>query len=151
MPNIFPISIRRPADQFPKVAKAIFVASAIVFLAAGCAPVSQNSSKYQNQPAEKTSLGKVEQMVVGTDLIEPSVEIKSGWTALDLLKSSHRVETKTFSGVGEYVVSIDGIKETTGKNFWALYVNGKQSQVGASDYTPKDKDKIEWKLEELKN
>ena len=139
--------------KLTKISKALFIASAIVFLAAGCASVSQDSSKYQeasSKPAEKADRGKVEQIVVGTDLIEPSVEIKSGWTALDLLKSSHRVETKTFSGVGAYVVSVDGIKEDAGKNFWAFYVNGKQATVGAGDYKVQNGDKIEWKLEEIK-
>jgi len=69
-------------------------------------------------------------------------------TALDLLKSNYQVVTKTFSGLGEFVESINGIKPDS-KHFWAFYVNGKSSNVGAGSYTVKDGDKLEWKLDEI--
>jgi hypothetical protein len=37
-----------------------------------------------------------------------------------------------------------------GQEFWALYVNGKQSEVGAGVYVTKNDDVIEWRLEEIK-
>ncbi len=70
-------------------------------------------------------------------------------TALDLLKSGHKVETKTFEGVGEFVESINGVKADK-KHFWEFFVNGKSSNVGASTYKPVNKDKIEWKFSEIK-
>ena len=88
-------------------------------------------------------------VVLGSGRSAETLELKAGQTALDLLKASHTIETKTFSGIGEYVTTIDGKKEDS-KHFWALYVNGKQSQVGASDYKVKAGDKIEWKFEEIK-
>lgn len=72
-----------------------------------------------------------------------------GKTALELLKSAHKVETKTFEGMGEYVVSIDGRAPADSSEFWAFYVNDKQAQVGAGDYVTKDGEKIEWKLEKV--
>lgn len=33
------------------------------------------------------------------------------------------------------------------REYWAFYLNGKLSQVGASDYITKDTDVIEWKIE----
>ena len=72
-------------------------------------------------------------------------------TALDLLKMGHSVQTKPYSGiVGEYVAAINGQKETPGKNFWVMYVNGLLSKVGADIYKPNNKDYIEWKLEVIK-
>jgi hypothetical protein len=71
-----------------------------------------------------------------------------GKTALELLKASHKVETKTYEGIGELVTSIDGVAPDS-KHFWALYVNDAQSQVGASQYVTKATDTITWKLEEI--
>lgn len=70
-----------------------------------------------------------------------------GKNALEILKSSHKVETKTFS-FGEMVQSIDGISSPS-THFWAFYVNGKQAEVGAGDYQTKPEDEISWKLEKI--
>lgn len=94
----------------------------------------------------------------GTQLTESENDTKAeyifytgqdGRTALDILKTFHSVETKSFGGVGEYVTVIDGVDAGT-SHFWALYVNGGMSQVGADTYVTKDTDIIEWKLEEIK-
>ncbi|MBI2356154.1 MAG: DUF4430 domain-containing protein [Candidatus Doudnabacteria bacterium] len=72
-----------------------------------------------------------------------------GQNALSLLKAYHNVETKDYAGIGEYVISIDGIAPDS-KHFWAFYVNEKQAEVGAGAYVTKSSDVIEWKLEEIK-
>ena len=72
-----------------------------------------------------------------------------GKSALELLKQTHTVETKTYEGLGELVTSIDG-QAAASNQFWAFYINGQQSQVGASAYITKDSDTIVWKLEEIK-
>lgn len=72
-----------------------------------------------------------------------------GKTALELLKSNYSVETKSFGDLGEYVQSINGIAPDN-THFWSMYVNGQQSQVGASAYITKSSDTIDWKLEEIK-
>ncbi len=142
--------------QFSKIAKAVFVVSAIVFLSAGC-NWNQESGIRDQELTGKPQAGDnqskqiwVSQSVNGVENPVDDFLLEPGTSALDLLKMSYQVETKTFSGIGEYVVSINGQKEDTGKNFWALYVNDKQSQVGASSYYPKDGDKIVWKLEEIR-
>ena len=139
--------------RFKNAVKAIFVASAIVFLAAGCNQKQAGTNEDIQIVESDRELVQVSHQVESLDRGDQLFNFYAdeGKTALDLLRSGHTIETKTFSGVGEYVTSIDGKKEDTGKNFWALYVNGVQSQVGASDYKPKDKDKIVWKLEEIKN
>jgi hypothetical protein len=73
-----------------------------------------------------------------------------GKNALELLQQSHKLETKTFEGMGVLVTSIDG-KAADFDHFWALYVNGQQSQVGADAYITKAGDKLEWKFEEIKD
>ncbi|MBI3952731.1 MAG: DUF4430 domain-containing protein [Candidatus Doudnabacteria bacterium] len=72
-----------------------------------------------------------------------------GKTALELLKASHQVETKSYS-FGDMVVAIDGVSPDQTKAFWSFYVNGSQAQVGAGSYVTKSGDVIEWKLEFIK-
>lgn len=69
-------------------------------------------------------------------------------TALSLLKDKYDVKTEAYAGVGEMVVSIDGVKPTD-KQFWAFYVNGKTAQVGADTYVTEPSDTITWKLETI--
>ncbi len=95
------------------------------------APTVENQESQQQVPASTISYR-------GAD----------GRNALELLKSHHQVETQEFSGLGEFVISIDGIAPDS-QHFWAFYVDGKQAQVGASAYVTKDGEQIEWKLEKI--
>jgi len=99
-----------------------------------------------------------EAITVGEQKLEGEVKVASeaitydgveGKTALELLKASHSVKTKEFSGIGEFIKEIDGKAAESGY-FWAFYLNGAQATVGASSYVTKVGDKIEWKLEKLK-
>lgn len=135
--------------QISKIGKIVFVALAVVFLAASC----NSKSSVNNRELEERVQIQASQIVQGIDRGSQLFNFYAdeNKSALDLLRSGHQVETKSFSGVvGEYVAAIDGKAQDPGKNFWALYVNGVQSRVGASDYKPQDGDRIEWKLEEIK-
>ena len=50
-----------------------------------------------------------------------------------------------------FVTQINGYpalrKASVPREFWAFYINGKMSNVGAGSYKLKDGDKIEWKIE----
>lgn len=70
-----------------------------------------------------------------------------GKNAMDLLKASHQVETKHYD-FGDMVQSIDGIAPASDQ-FWAFYVNGQASQVGADAYQTKASDTISWKLDKI--
>ena len=152
-----------------KFFKKIIIATLFVFLAVGCQKASnQQSANHKTADsgqltADQSVSGKREAvselaqkeikftyLVVGVDNTVKEFATLDKITALQFLKSKFKVETKTFSGVGEFVTVINGIKETSGKNFWALYVNGKQAKVGAGDYVLQEGDKVEWKLEEIK-
>lgn len=132
--------------KFPKI---LLVAFAVTFLAAGCNAVqpSQNSTP-ANQ--SQTQAIKVYQSVEGSNFNSPDpYQTPSGENAMQLLKSIHQVKIKDFGpGLGEFAESIDGIMPAKDQ-FWAFYVNGKSSDVGASSYTLRDGDKIEWKLEKI--
>ncbi|MCX6797512.1 MAG: DUF4430 domain-containing protein, partial [Candidatus Doudnabacteria bacterium] len=129
-----PPRLRRTGNfQFSKTAKAIFVASALVFLAAGCTTklfgVPRNGETTKVYQEAKKQLDPAQTV---------KYEGEEGKTALQILKDKYQVDTKEYQGLGEFVTSISGIKAEDGKNFWAFYVNGKQAQVGASSYQTKN-------------
>ena len=70
---------------------------------------------------------------------------QNGQSAYALLVKNHVVKSKEYSGLGKFVTDIDGVK-ADGSHYWSFNVNGKLSEVGASQYTTKNGDKIEWKL-----
>lgn len=79
-----------------------------------------------------------------TEVDSISYQGKNGKDALTLLKEQAKVEQDT-SGL---VVSINGRKSDSSKReYWAFYVNGKLAEVGPADYKTKDEDTIEWKME----
>lgn len=157
--------------------KILIVFAAIFLLAAGCSKgndqsvsksVDQSASQATPTPSSvattpkgmtqtKDNAGRpdytpgfvvVTQTVEGSSLDQPYTKIKDGATAYDLLSSAHKVESKSYSGIGEFVESIDGIKPDS-QHFWEFILNGKSSNVGASSYTLKDGDKIDWKLAKI--
>lgn len=68
-----------------------------------------------------------------------------GKNALELLKASHKVETKKYD-FGELVQSIDGLASDSTK-YWILYADGKMSDVGADALKTTTGQQIEWRLE----
>jgi hypothetical protein len=127
----------------------IVLALAMVFVAASCNKTAvQNSPQVQTQEPELAKI-QVYETVEGSNLNKPDYEVHEGVAALALLKGTHTVQTKEYSGLGEFVESIDGTKPDK-NHFWSFYVNGKQAEVGAGAYVLKNGDRIEWKLEKIK-
>lgn len=68
---------------------------------------------------------------------------RDGVTALDLLKEQEEVEEQ-----GGYVTAINGRAATEeNREYWAFYLNGQLSQLGAEQYVTNDSDEIVWKIE----
>ena len=116
----------------------------VAFISAGC---SSGTKGVAQPPKEVSSEATTPEQV--KPITNVSYAGKDGQNALDLLKASHQVEAKTFKGIGEMVSGIDGTIADQ-SHFWAFYVNGKSSDVGASAYVSKNSDTLEWKLEEIK-
>ncbi len=125
--------------------KLIVSAVAVLAIAGGTTGLIIANKEEPKQTRQSTQTSQVQQKS-STEVSYKGVE---GKNALELLKQSHKVETKTYEGLGELVTSIDGVSPDS-KHFWAFYVNGQQSQVGADAYTTNDADAIVWKLEEIK-
>lgn len=97
-----------------------------------------------NNPAVVDQSDSVQQVVPTTTIEYQGVD---GKNALELLKASHRVDAKHYS-FGDLVTGIDGMTPDS-KHFWAIYVNGQFSQVGASTYMTKPTDTIKWEIDAL--
>jgi hypothetical protein len=71
---------------------------------------------------------------------------EAGRTALELLLEADPSATVEGEGENAFVTGIGGVE--AGENeFWALYVDGEQAQVGAGSLVTEDGQEITWKLE----
>lgn len=159
-------------NKFKLLSKLLLASVAIVLLAAGCnspktviqtepdlitdttvdqAPEDLNqSTPSTSTPTQSSTQNTAPAATLNTTPKTSTISYSGvdGKTALELLKAGHKVETQNYSGVGEFVKAIDGVTPDK-DHFWAFYVNGKTSTVGAGGYTSKSSDKIEWKLDKI--
>ncbi len=98
---------------------------------------------FTKQPVKAPTVNNSTQQVASS-VVE--YQGQDGKTALDLLKAGHIVELKSYS-YGDMVTAIDRVIPDT-DHFWAMYVNGEFSQVGAS-YVTKSSDQIKWMIERI--
>jgi hypothetical protein len=128
-----------------KKSKILAVAATVLIAGAAIFGVSL-ATKDKPAPAPSQNTAQQTQQAPATEV---SYKGEDGKNALELLKRGHKVETTNYSGLGDFVTSIDGATADS-KHFWAFYVNESQAQVGASAYVTKSADTITWKLEEIK-
>lgn len=57
---------------------------------------------------------------------------------------------KYYSGMGEFVEEINGIKNSDG-NYWIYYVNSQKANIGISNYKVNSGDIVSWKYEKISN
>lgn len=126
----------------------------LLLLAAGCNPVAINNPD-QSTPVVAVPTSTPTKIIQNytnnsTESQEKTFRYQGveGKTALELLKAQAQVETKTYDSLGEFVVSINGLKGDD-QHYWAFYVNNQQASVGASSYLTKDGEVIEWKYENM--
>ena len=111
----------------------------------GQTQAKQNADSEDYQPGVRPWFT---QTVEGSKYNQPKTQFMVGQTALEVLDATHQITTQDYGSMGKFVLSIDGVAPDN-KHFWAFYVNGKQSNVGASFYKLLANDKIEWKLEAI--
>ena len=86
---------------------------------------------------------------VAENLTEYSYEGEDDRTALELLTEHDPDATVEGEGENAFVTGIGGHEADADSEFWALYVDGEQAQVGAGSLETKDGQTITWKLEEF--
>lgn len=111
----------------------------ITVFAAGALGINYQAQQNSNQSKTTSTPVKVKKTT------QISYKGEEGKTALELLKTHSKVQTKS-SSFGEFVVSING-NDGDGKMYWTFYVNDKESEVGAGTYISKSSDIIKWKLQ----
>lgn len=125
--------------------KKLIISMVVVLAMTGGAASFVIANKEESRQAQQSAPTSPVQQAPQTEVSYNGV---GGKNALELLKQSHKIETKRYEGLGELVTSIDGVAADS-KHFWALYVNDQPSQVGAESYTSKGTDTITWKLEKI--
>lgn len=122
------------------ISRWVMAVTAITLISAGCSfAANQNTDSPENPANQNAAVAPARYF---------TYQGEDGKTALEILKTKYQVQTKEFPGAGEFVESINGTQPTD-QEFWAFYVNGQTSNVGASSYATKSSDKIEWKIEKI--
>ncbi|MGG5343813.1 DUF4430 domain-containing protein [Enterococcus sp. AZ192] len=124
-----------------KVMRVVLVMVALVLLGA-C-----ENTKEQKETAETKEAAKI--TIV---LIEDEKEFAKKEVAVDKNESLQTVMEKNFKVEmdKDFIVGIDGHKQDAkASKYWLYDVDGKQPDVGAVEYFPKDGETITWSLNKL--
>lgn len=115
-------------------------------------PQNFSELNQKNRPISSDVSDKIEAILkAGNNTYTISIsEDSSIYDAMTRLSASSSplltFKAKEYPGIGYFVEEINGIKNADGK-YWTLYVNGKYSTVGASDYKLSSEDRVEWRYE----
>lgn len=117
-------------------------------------PTGESEQQESSQNAsDEESIGTVTlrintEAIDGGELIEKSVKVYKGDTALSLLTRAKIDYTSEDSEYGTYVTSINGLAQGDqgGMSGWLYYVNGGFAEEAADKYEVVDTDVIEWQF-----
>lgn len=113
-----------------------------------------NNAPTTNSTAVSTTESQVkEEVKVTLSLVEDEKQIASkeisvseDESVLNILKEQYEVKDD-----GGFVTSIDGKEQDADNNkYWMYYINDEEAAKGAAETFVKDKDVIEWRLNEFK-
>lgn len=123
---------------------------AIVIIALGIGSYALNRAN--SAPALATATTAVSAVEAQQATIRVSgqnypVTITADMTVLAALKATKglTIETKTFTGIGDYVSAINGVSEGDGK-YWLYSINGQEATEGVGAAKIKAGDTIEFNL-----
>ena len=123
---------------------------AIVILALGIGSYALNradSATASTSANTEQSTVQAERATIRVSGQDYPVTISSDMTVLAALKATAglTIETKTFTGIGDYVSAINGQSEGDGK-YWLYSINGQEATEGVSTAKIKAGDTIEFNL-----
>jgi hypothetical protein len=121
------------------------------------APISSKTDSLVKPEATAQKLGPTiaVSFSAGTYFVETNTPV--GSSVYDLMGSLKTrgltFDAKYFgSGMGYFITGINGkLNDEKNGTYWTLYVNGKESPLGASSYILKDRDSVSWKFENRLN
>lgn len=124
-----------------KLIKASIVVAAI-FLLTGCGKTEEK--KVTEKKEEKVSVTVILKED-DKEFEKKEVKVKKDESVQNIMETNFKVEMDK-----EFISGIDGHKQDAGKSkYWLYEVNGKQPDVGATEYFVKDGDQIIWTLNAL--
>ncbi|MEK7065149.1 MAG: DUF4430 domain-containing protein [Patescibacteria group bacterium] len=84
---------------------------------------------------------------ITSQVISYKLQVTTTSTALETMRNAKLdFKTKTFSGLGEFVEEIGGLKnDPQGGKYWIYFINGETAKLGISTQIVKPNDLIEWK------
>jgi hypothetical protein len=113
---------------------------------AGAGSASPAASSAEATPSATATESPEASASAEAEAPELSYPGEAGRTALELLLEADPSATVEGEGQNAFVTGIGGVE--AGENeFWALYVDGEQAQVGAGSLVTEDGQEITWKLE----
>lgn len=80
--------------------------------------------------------------------MDNAISIEKGKNALEAVKQTADVKTKTYIGMGSLITAINGLQPDT-EHYWALYVDGKYADKSIDAYIIDKDTSIEIKLEKI--
>jgi hypothetical protein len=125
------------------------VFSAATSTIAAAAPVVTHPSTTLSQSPPSIPPGYIRATlsIAGTNFplaVPTSSTVETAMKLLESQNSSFTFSEQTYQGLGEFVDSINGKANANGY-YWFLYVNGKDSNAGASQTIVHPGDVIEWR------
>lgn len=130
------------------MSKKIVVSVGFLIIFIGTAYVQYKNAIPEKKLATISRISVKQIITIDGKKTQTTIGMKDGSTALQtLIFSSHKVDVKG-ERENAFIIAIDGKRASAiDREFWALYVNGKQAEVGAGTYRIKNSDTIEWRIE----
>lgn len=130
--------------------KTFLLISVIVLMGIGIFYLFRQAKIFSNSLSTNNRTNKINVYeVINIDKLIKSIPYTVGnsATALELLQKTTTM-TIQGEGINAYITAINGRKaDVSKKEYWAFYINGKLSSVGAGSYQLRPNDQIEWKIE----
>ena len=100
-------------------------------------------------PAEEGEATVIFKAVAGeSEILNKTVVVETGTNAFDAMQQAATVGFEDYGEMGVMVTSINGVKPAQNE-FWKLFVNGEEAQVGISSLVIEEDTTFEWKTEEM--
>jgi hypothetical protein len=117
-------------------------------------PINQNNLPLPNLPltkGEEKGGGQTIATTLEINGVSYSDEITEKTNVYDFMSKLQaegkiKFTTENYIGMGKFIDSINGIKNNNNMS-WIYYVNGKEAQVGVSNYKINPGDIVSWKYE----
>lgn len=129
--------------------KKFFFAFFVLFVLLGCTQQQAQIQQTENTQASGAVSVAFTVIADGENVVEKTLEVAKGTSALDALKQATEVGEKEFE-FGAFVTSIAGI-DAGQSNYWAFYVDGQYAEKGLDQYFLEKDSSVRLVLEKIQS